>query len=228
MDVDVDVSSDRSGGNGVRSVLGDQPGGELVLHMVNGGSGEMREELQYEEDKNTNRILAPSKKSTEKILGREGGKEEGGTCHPLLQSLQLPSDHTNTPLRDRRVLDVPQSGADPVSNSEVVSEGRDDARVHGGAQPSCDSPAKVARGGTGGLSRSGEDVPAQPSLAVTDTVDPFAVDSSAVVPGGRQLETGLAGELPTPLVLGLGEKDTDVSKENSGETANRNNSRPTR
>lgn len=115
-----------------------------------------------------------------------------------------------------------------MSNSEVVSEGRDDVGVHGGAGPSCDSPAKVAGGGAGGLSRSGEDVPAQPSLADTDAVDPFAEDSGAVVPGSRQFEAGLAGELPTPLVLSLGEKDTDMSKRNSGGTTNRNNSRPTR
>lgn len=64
LDVDVDVGSDRSGGNGVGGVLGGQPGGKLVLHVVDGRSGEVREELQYEEDKNTNEILAPSEKST--------------------------------------------------------------------------------------------------------------------------------------------------------------------
>lgn len=84
LDVNVDVGGDRSGGNGVRSVLSDQPGGELVLHMVDGRSGEVREELQYEEDENTNGILAPSEKSTGNIFGRESRKEKGGRVLAIL------------------------------------------------------------------------------------------------------------------------------------------------
>lgn len=71
-------------------------------------------------------------------------------------------------------------------------------------------------------------MPAQPRLADTNAVDPLAVDPSAVVPGSRQFEAGLAGELPTPLVLSLEKKDTDVSEKNSGGATNRNDSRPTR
>jgi hypothetical protein len=59
-------------------VLGGQPSGEFVLHVEDGRSGDMREELRYEEDKNTSRILAPSEKNMEKVIGEENRKEIRG------------------------------------------------------------------------------------------------------------------------------------------------------
>ena len=109
-----------------------------------------------------------------------------------------------------------------------MSESRDDAGVHGGAGTACIDPALVAGGSAGGLSRSSEDVPAQPRLADTNAVDPFAVDSGAVVPGSRQFETGLAGELPTPLVLGLEREGYECVKGELWRNYKRNDSRPTR
>jgi hypothetical protein len=65
--------------------------------MVDGGSGDVREKLQYEEDKNTNEILAPSEKSTEKSIGR-GKREEEGKYSPsyptIAPTLEQPCPHS--------------------------------------------------------------------------------------------------------------------------------------